>query len=66
MTTRRNTPEGDPLDALVTPVEAWESKHYPLDLPDAVEQQGLRTSHPAPNRSRQLGWAPGNGSACAS
>ena len=37
MTARRNTPEGDRLDVLVTLVEAWESKHYPLDLPDPVE-----------------------------
>jgi HTH-type transcriptional regulator/antitoxin HigA len=34
---RRNTPEGDRLDVLVTLVEAWEAKHYPLDLPDLVE-----------------------------
>ena len=33
----RNSPEGDRLDALVTLVEAWERKHYPLDLPDPVE-----------------------------
>jgi HTH-type transcriptional regulator/antitoxin HigA len=33
----RFTPEGDRLDVLVTLVEAWEAKHYPLDLPDAVE-----------------------------
>jgi len=37
MTAKRNTPEGDRLDILVTLVEAWESKHYPLDLPDPVE-----------------------------
>jgi len=37
MTAKRNTPEGDRLDVLVTLVEAWESKHYPLDLPDPVE-----------------------------
>jgi HTH-type transcriptional regulator/antitoxin HigA len=37
MTARRNTPEGDRLDVLVTLVEAWEARHYPLDLPDAVE-----------------------------
>ncbi len=45
----RGTPEGDRLDVLVTLVEAWERKHYPIDLPDPVEaikyhmeQQGLR------------------------
>ncbi|HLH93812.1 MAG TPA: transcriptional regulator [Xanthobacteraceae bacterium] len=37
MAAKRNTPEGDRLDVLVTLVEAWEAKHYPLDLPDAVE-----------------------------
>jgi HTH-type transcriptional regulator / antitoxin HigA len=37
MTAKRNTPEGDRLDVLVTLVEAWERKHYPLDLPDPVE-----------------------------
>ncbi|MFZ5913887.1 MAG: type II toxin-antitoxin system HigB family toxin [Pseudomonadota bacterium] len=25
------------IDALVTLVEAWEAKHYPIDLPDPVE-----------------------------
>ena len=28
MTAKRNTPEGDRLDVLVTLVEAWERKHY--------------------------------------
>src|ERR1700693_1052831 len=37
MNARRNTPEGDRLDVLVTLVEAWEAKHYPVDRPDAVE-----------------------------
>jgi HTH-type transcriptional regulator/antitoxin HigA len=32
-----DTPEGEKLDILVTLVEAYESKHYPLDLPDPVE-----------------------------
>jgi HTH-type transcriptional regulator/antitoxin HigA len=48
MDAKRNTPEGDRLDVLATLVEAWEAKHYPLDLPDPVEaikyhmdQQGL-------------------------
>ena len=37
MTAKRNTPEGDRLDILVTLVEAWERKHYRVDLPDPVE-----------------------------
>jgi len=43
-----DTPEGEKLDVLVTLVEAYERKHYPLDLPDPVaairfemEQKGL-------------------------
>ncbi|MDR2669264.1 MAG: transcriptional regulator [Desulfovibrio sp.] len=31
------TPEGDRLDVMVTLVEAYERKHYPLDLPDPIE-----------------------------
>jgi HTH-type transcriptional regulator / antitoxin HigA len=37
MRARRNTPQGDRLDVLVTLIEAWEAKHYPLDLPDPIE-----------------------------
>ena len=48
MTAEPDTPEGEKLDVLVTLLEAYESKHYPLDLPDPVaaikfemEQKGL-------------------------
>lgn len=48
MNARPNTAEGDRLDVLVTLVEAWEEKHWPIDLPDpveailfAMEQRGL-------------------------
>lgn len=48
MDARANSPEGDRLDILVTLIEAYERKHFPMDLPDAVEaikfrmeQQGL-------------------------
>ncbi len=37
MGAKRNSPEGDRLDVLVTLVEAYEAKHFPLDLPDPVE-----------------------------
>jgi HTH-type transcriptional regulator/antitoxin HigA len=37
MNARRNTPEGDELDVLATLVEAYEARHFPLDLPDPVE-----------------------------
>ena len=48
MDARPNTPQGDRLDVLVTLVEAWEEKHWPIELPDpieaiifAMEQRGL-------------------------
>lgn len=37
MSAKRNTPEGDMLDVLVTLVAAYEAKHFPLDLPDPVD-----------------------------
>lgn len=43
-----DTPDGDRLDVLVTLVQAYEAKHFPIELPDAIEaikfrmeQQGL-------------------------
>jgi len=36
MTAEFGTPEGDRLDILATLVEAYESKHFPLELPDPV------------------------------
>ena len=48
MGAKARTPEGDRLDVLTTLVEAWEARHFPMDLPDPVEaikftmeQQGL-------------------------
>lgn len=37
MIAKLNSSEGEKLDVLVTLVEAYERKHYPLDLPDPVE-----------------------------
>lgn len=44
-----NTPEGDRLDVLTTLVEAYEARHYPMDMPNPIEairfrmeQDGLR------------------------
>jgi HTH-type transcriptional regulator / antitoxin HigA len=37
MTARPNSPEGERLDVLVTLVEAYERKHFPMDLPDPIE-----------------------------
>jgi HTH-type transcriptional regulator / antitoxin HigA len=48
MMAEANTPEGEKLDVLVTLIEAYERKQFPLDLPDPVaaikfemEQKGL-------------------------
>lgn len=48
MSARANSPEGERLDVLVTLVEAYERKHFPMDMPDpveaikfAMEQRGL-------------------------
>ena len=37
MSARPGTVAGDRLDVLATLVEAWEKKHYPLELPDPIE-----------------------------
>lgn len=37
MMAERDTPEGDRLDVLVTLVEAYEKRHYPLEAPDPIE-----------------------------
>ena len=36
MTARTNTSEGERLDVLATLVEAYERKHYPMELPDPI------------------------------
>lgn len=45
---KSGTPKGDRLDVLATLIEAYETKHYPIDPPDPIEaikfrmeQQGL-------------------------
>ncbi len=37
MMAKLGTPEGERLDVLATLVEAWERKHFPMDLPDPIE-----------------------------
>jgi HTH-type transcriptional regulator / antitoxin HigA len=55
MGARRNTPDGDRLDVLVTLIEAYEARHFPLDAPDPVaaitlvmEQRNLTASDLVP------------------
>jgi HTH-type transcriptional regulator/antitoxin HigA len=49
MEAQPNTPEADELDVLTTLVEAYENKHYSIDLPNPIsaiyfrmEQEGLK------------------------
>ena len=37
-----DTPEGDRLEVLVTLVETYEAKHYPMGLPDPIEAIKIR------------------------
>ena len=37
MDARADTPEGDLLDVLVTLIEAYEAKRWPIDLPDPID-----------------------------
>jgi HTH-type transcriptional regulator / antitoxin HigA len=57
------TPEGDRFDILVTLVEAYERKHFPIDAPDPIEaikftmeQRGLspRDLEPMIGRSNRV------------
>lgn len=34
---KAGTPRGDRLDVLATLIDAWESKHHPMDPPDPIE-----------------------------
>jgi len=49
------TPEGDYLDVMITLIEAYESKHFPVDLPNPsdvirfrMEQSGLSVADLVP------------------
>ncbi len=37
-----DSPEGDEFDLLVTLVEAWEMKHYPIAPPDRIDVIGAQ------------------------
>lgn len=57
------TPEGDWFDVMITLIESYEAKHFPMDLPSAVdaikfrmEQSGLSVADlvPAIGRSNRV------------
>jgi len=50
MNAKADTPGGERLDVLVTLVQAYEAKHYPMELPDPVEAIKFRME--------QMGLAP--------
>ncbi|WJN50393.1 helix-turn-helix domain-containing protein [Pseudomonas asiatica] len=50
-----DTPEGDAFEVMITLIEAYESKHFPVELPDPIEaikfrmeQSGLTAADLAP------------------
>jgi HTH-type transcriptional regulator / antitoxin HigA len=45
MMAESNTIEGEKLDILVTLVQAYESKNFPMDLPDPVEAIKFEMEH---------------------
>jgi HTH-type transcriptional regulator/antitoxin HigA len=58
-----NTPAGDRFDVLITLIEAYETKHFPIDLPNPIdairfrmEQAGLspKDLEPAIGRSNRV------------
>lgn len=63
MEAKPGTPAGDKLDVLVTLIEAYEARHYPMDPPDPIEaikfcmeQSGLSVKdlEPAIGRSNRV------------
>ena len=40
-----DSPKGEKLDVMVTLIEAYEAKHFPLDLPDPVEAIKFEMEH---------------------
>jgi HTH-type transcriptional regulator/antitoxin HigA len=48
MVAKKGTAQGERLDVLVTLVEAYELKHFPLDLPDPVEAIKFRMEQQGP------------------
>src|SRR5882724_13232182 len=66
---KSGTPKGDRLDVLATLIDAYETRHYPMDPPDPIEaiqfrmeQQGLSRKRPRAAdrnaRTRRGGYEP--------
>lgn len=45
MLAEADTPDGERLDILVTLVEAYDKKHFPLELPDPIEAIKFHMEH---------------------
>ena len=59
-----DTPEGEKLDVMVTLIEAYEAKHFPMDLPDPVEaikfemeRKGLTVKDLEPMIGKKFFWS---------
>lgn len=49
------SPEGEELDVLATLVEAYEARHYPVDLPDPIEAIKFRLEQRGENYRALIG-----------
>jgi HTH-type transcriptional regulator / antitoxin HigA len=49
------SPESDELDILATLIEAYERKHYPIDLPDPIEAIKFRLEQAGKSTSALIG-----------
>src|ERR1700680_2243275 len=47
---KSGTPKGDRLDVLATLIDAYETRHYPMDPPDPIEAIQFRMEHQALTR----------------
>lgn len=45
MSAEAGSPAGEKLDVLVTLVEAWERKHFPMELPEPVDAIRFQMEH---------------------
>jgi len=48
---KKDTPEGDELDLLVTLVESYEMKHYPIPPPDPIDAIKFRMEQMGMNKA---------------
>ncbi len=52
---REGTAEGDRLEILITLVEAYEEKHFPMDIPDPIEAIKFRLEQQGTDKKALIG-----------